>query len=136
MTEPVWIEMDAIRALHDRSLAIHGGAEGVRDMGLLESALLRPRNRHHDDGVDDIAELAATYAVAVSSNHPFTDGNKRAAFHCMTLVLRLNGLRLTTNQADAALTILALAADKLDLESLTVWVRANAVPTPPAPSGA
>jgi death-on-curing protein len=125
MPEPLWLAQQAVIILHNRSIALHGGATGIRDLGLLSSALERPRNRFYYEQVDDVAELAATYAVAISSNHPFVDGNKRAAFQCLTLFVRQNGLRLRTPQADAALTILALAAGKLDLERLSVWVRAN-----------
>jgi len=126
-TEPVWVRIEALKVLHERSLALHGGPSGVRDEGLLESALERPKNRFHYEGVDDIVELAATYAVAVSSNHPFVDGNKRAAFHAMTLFLRLNGLRLVADQADAARTIFKLAAGELDIPALTEWLRTRVV---------
>jgi death-on-curing protein len=126
-TEPVWVRIEALKVLHERSLALHGGPSGVRDEGLLESALERPKNRFHYEGVDDIVELAATYAVAVSSDHPFVDGNKRAAFHAMTLFLRLNGLRLVADQADAARTIFKLAAGELDIPALTEWLRTRVV---------
>lgn len=126
-TEPVWVRIEAFKVLHERSLALHGGPSGVRDEGLLESALERPKNRFHYEGVDDVVELAATYAVAVSSNHPFVDGNKRAAFHAMMLFLRLNGLRLVADQADAARTIFKLAAGELDIPALTEWLRIRVV---------
>jgi death on curing protein len=128
MAEPIWLAEQAVIILHDRSIALHGGPGGIRDPGLLASALQRPQNRFHYEGVDDIADLAATYAVAISSNHPFVDGNKRAAFQGLTLFLRLNGMRLTASQADAALTILALAAGRFDLPQLADWVRANSAP--------
>jgi death-on-curing protein len=121
--EPVWVRTEAIKVLHERSLALHGGPSGVRDEGLLESALERPRNRFHYDGVGDLIELAATYAVAVSGNHPFVDGNKRAAFHAMTLFLRANGKRLVADQADAARTIFKLAAGDIDERELADWLR-------------
>lgn len=123
MTEPTWLHAEALIVLHSRSLALHGGPEGLRDAGLLESALQRPMNRFHYEGVDDVVELAATYAVAICGNHPFVDGNKRAAFHAMALFLRVNGKRLVADQVDAALTIMALAAGKLDVEALTAWLR-------------
>lgn len=126
-TEPVWVRIEAFKVLHERSLALHGGPSGVRDEGLLESALERPKNRFYYEGVDDVVELAATYAVAVSSNHPFVDGNKRAAFHAMTLFLRLNGLRLVADQVDAARTIFKLAAGELDIPALTEWLRTRVV---------
>lgn len=111
--------------LHARSLALHGGGEGVRDEGLLEGALQRPQNLNYYEGVEDLAVLAATYAVAISENQPFIDGNKRAAFHCLTLFLRLNGKRLKADQAEAALTILSLAAGTLNDTTLANWIRAH-----------
>jgi death-on-curing protein len=123
--EPVWVRIEAIKVLHERSLALHGGPSGVRDEGLLESALERPKNRFHYDGVSDQIALAATYAVAVSGNHPFVDGNKRAAFHTMTLFLRVNGKRLIADQADAARTIFKLAAGEIGELELTDWLRAR-----------
>ncbi len=125
--EPVWVHIEALKVLHERSLALHGGPSGVRDQGLLESALERPKNRFHYEGATDVLELAATYAVAISDNHPFVDGNKRAAFHAMTLFLRLNGLRLKADQADAARTIFKLAAGELDIPALAAWLRTRVV---------
>lgn len=125
--EPVWVRIEAIKVLHERSLALHGGPSGVRDGGLLESALDRPKNRFHYDSVSDLIELAATYAVAVSGNHPFADGNKRAAFHAMTLFLRLNGKRLVADQADAARTIFRLAAGEISEVELNDWLRTRVV---------
>jgi death-on-curing protein len=121
--EPVWVQGLAIKVLHERSLALHGGPSGVRDEGLLESALERPKNRFHYDGLDDLVELAATYAVAVSRNHPFVDGNKRAAFQAMALFLRANGKRLNADQADAARMVFKLAAGELDIAAVTDWLR-------------
>ncbi len=126
--EPKWIALEALLALHDRTIALHGGAPGVRNQGLLESALMRPINRHSYEVVSDLPELAAIYADAISSNHPFADGNKRAAFQALALFLRLNGLRLSAGQVDAARTILDLAAGKLSVDELTKWVRANSAP--------
>jgi death-on-curing protein len=128
MPEPVWLEMEAILALHDRSLALHGGAQGLRDPGLLESALMRPRNRFHYEGVKDIVALAASYALAVSSNHPFADGNKRTAFLSLALFLRLNGMRLAADPVDATRTMFALAAGSLGEKDLAEWVRNNSRP--------
>jgi len=122
-SEPVWVQALAIKVLHERSLALHGGPSGVRSEGLLESALERPKNRFYYDGVDDLLELAATYAVSVSGNHPFVDGNKRAAFQAMALFLRANGRRLKADQADAARTIFKLAAGEIDISALTDWLR-------------
>ncbi|HZK99343.1 MAG TPA: type II toxin-antitoxin system death-on-curing family toxin [Caulobacteraceae bacterium] len=122
---PRWITKVGIIALHDRSLALHGGASGLRDEGLLESALARPQNRHAYEGVDDISELAATHAVALSSNHAFIDGNKRTAFLAAGLFLEKNGLRLTASQVDATLTMLRGAAGEMDIQALALWIRAN-----------
>lgn len=125
MAEPEWIELATVKVAHDRSIALHGGLPGLRDHGLLESALERPKNRFFYEGVEDIIELAATYGVAVASNHPFADGNKRAAFLCLLLFLRLNGLKLTADRIDATRTILAVAGGELGIEGLADWVRRN-----------
>ncbi|MGA0545850.1 type II toxin-antitoxin system death-on-curing family toxin [Brevundimonas sp. VNH65] len=123
--EPIWLEKAAIIALHDRSLALHGGPPGIRDEGLLDSALQRPLNRFHYEGADEIAALAATYAVAVASNHPFIDGNKRAAYQALILFLALNGLPLRADKVDAIQTMLDVAAGRIDIERLTIWIRDN-----------
>jgi len=127
--EPRWVTKLGVIVLHDRSIAIDGGAPGVRDDGLLESALDRPRNRFHYEGATDLAVLAATYAVGLAKNHAFADGNKRAAFIAAGLFLGKNGLTLTAAQADAALTMLAVAAGEIDIDQLAVWIRANTKPT-------
>jgi death-on-curing protein len=80
MTEPRWLSVDEVLRLHDIQIRRYGGQPGVRDQGLLESAVLRARNRHHYDAVQDIVELGAAYAVAISANHPFFDGNQRTTF--------------------------------------------------------
>lgn len=128
MSEPEWLEVEAVEVLHDLSLAEFGGPSGVRDHGLLEPALQRPINRYHYEELTDLHALAATYAAAVSSNHPFVDGNKRAAFHAMALFLRVNGLRLSATTGEAAAAIYALAAGELDLERLAEWLRRNVQP--------
>lgn len=127
--EPRWITKQALLVLHDRSIALHGGASGLRDEGLLESALARPLNRFNYDGVHDHCDLAATYLVGLVSNHPFIDGNKRAAFLAAGLFLRLNGRRLTADQADAALTVLAVAAGRRDVDELARWIADRSVAT-------
>lgn len=123
-----WLEIEAVLAAHDASLATDGGAAGMRDRGLLESALERPKNRHHYEGVEDLAELAATYAVAIARNHPFADGNKRTAFMSCAAFLWLNGRPLMADQADAARTMLLVAAGETDIEQLAAWIRANSAP--------
>ncbi len=128
--EPRWISKEGLIVLHDRSIGLHGGVPGLRDDGLLESALARAANRYHYEAVDDICELAATYLVAVASNHPFVDGNKRAAFLAAGLFLMKNGRRLVAEQADAALTVLAVAGGERDTAALAVWIRSRSVPNP------
>jgi death-on-curing protein len=125
MAEPEWVELETIEVLHDASLAAHGGASGIRDKGLLESALQRPPYLFFYEGQTDICILAAPYAAAVSGNHPFADGNKRAAFHAMVLFMRLNGLRLVADQGEAAAAIYSLAAGELDSDRLAEWLRRN-----------
>ncbi|MDO8800891.1 type II toxin-antitoxin system death-on-curing family toxin [Phenylobacterium sp.] len=126
--EPRWVTKEGLIVLHDRSIALHGGAPGLRDEGLLESALARPANLFHYEGVDDVCALAAAYLVAVASNHPFADGNKRAAYLAMGLFLMKNGRRLTAQPAEAALMVLSVAGGERDLDALTAWIRARSVP--------
>lgn len=113
--------------LHEESLAEHGGAAGLRDEGLLESALARPLNLLAY-GEPDHADLAAAYGVGVAKNHAFVDGNKRAAFLCVGLFLALNGWRLRATQADATLTMLAVAAGRMDEAGFAAWLREHAAP--------
>jgi death-on-curing protein len=128
--EPRWPAKESLIVLHDRSIALHGGAPGLRDARLLESALARPANRFHYEQVDDICVLAATYLVAVASNHPFADGNKRAAFLAAGLFLRLNGRRLVAEQADAARAVLAVAAGQREIDEIAGWIRARSIVEP------
>lgn len=122
-----WIDKRLLLLLHDESLAEHGGLAGMRDEGLLDSALVRPRNvlAHGDP---DFAALAAAYGFGLAKNHPFVDGNKRAAFLSIGLFLAINGLRLVATQADAALTMLAVAAGEIDEAALGEWIRRNSRP--------
>jgi death-on-curing protein len=119
-----WIDRRALELLHDESLAEHGGASGLRDEGLLESALARPLNLVAY-GRPDVADLAASYGVGLAKNHPFVDGNKRAAFLAVGLFLALNGRRLVAGQADATLTMLAVAAGQMDAAAFARWLRAR-----------
>lgn len=121
-----WIDKQALLLLHDESLAEHGGASGMRDEGLLDSALARPLNLLAY-GEPDYADLAAAYGVGVAKNHAFVDGNKRAAFLCVGLFLALNGWRLRATQADATLTMLAVAAGKMAENEFAVWLRGHTV---------
>ena len=122
MSEIRWIGKTALMLLQAESLAEHGGLEGIRDEGLLESALARPININLSDGETDIPRLAAAYAAGVIRNHPFADGNKRAAFLAMGLFLALNGWRLTAGKADAPRTFWALAADEMPEAELANWI--------------
>jgi len=119
----VWIDARAILFLHDESLAMFGGARGLRDEGLFESALTRPLNQHLYKPDSVIAELAAAYAFGLAKNHPFVDGNKRTAFLALGLFVALNGWNLETTQVDAIDTILSLATGSLDESSLANWIR-------------
>lgn len=123
MTEPLWMDEELLLRLHEEVLRETGGASGIRDLKLFRSALARPLNRYAYEGVTDLIELAATYAVAISSNHPFVDGNKRAAFMALGLFLDDNGLQLIAEGGDATQTMLAVAAGELDIPALTDWLR-------------
>lgn len=124
MSEPIWLRIEAILALHDESISEHGGAPGIRDLGLLESALARPQNRFAYENVD-VAALAAAYAFGIVRNHPFTDGNKRAGFLAAIVFLEINGLHFNATEEDATLTFLSLAAGDLEEDALAQWLRAN-----------
>ena len=118
----VWLSSQLVLAIHDEQLAEHGGSTGLRDAGLLDSALARPLNRV-GYGDPDIAELAAVYALAIAQNHPFVDGNKRTAFVALELFLRLNGCVFTVGDAEAVVMFLAMAAGELPDAEFIAWVR-------------
>ena len=123
--EPIWIEELDVLTLHDRLLAFHGGAGGVRDEGLLQSALARVRQLAvYGDSVNLIAMAAATTAGIVK-NHPFVDGNKRTGFVAGILFLELNGFRFTATESAAADAVLALAPGSLDEAGYTRFLREN-----------
>lgn len=125
MDEPVWVDRLALELLHAESIADHGGLAGLRDEGLLEGALTRAINRHFYEGVTDVFVLAATYAAALTSNHPFFDGNKRAAFIAALVFAELNGQRIQADEAEAAAATLALAAGGMTEASYAEWLRAH-----------
>ena len=127
-TPPVWIDARAILFLHDESLAMFGGARGLRDAGLFESALSRPVNQHLYKPDTDIAELAAAYAFGLAKNHPFVDGNKRTAFAALFTFLALNGMVFEPPEVDATMAVLRLAASEMDDNEFTDWVRAHTHP--------
>jgi death-on-curing protein len=120
---PRWLDKQALLLLHEESLATFGGAAGLRDEGLLDSALHRPRNLHELGGVSDLSALAAAYAYGLSRNHPFVDGNKRTAFLAIGVLLAINGRRLTASPVEAVVAMTALAAGELDEPSLAAWIR-------------
>ena len=126
MTEPVWIEEQDALALHDRLLALHGGAAGMRDMALLQSALARPRQISAYAQTPGIIDMAAAYTAGIVRNHPFIDGNKRTGFVVGILFLELNGYRFTASEEDAAQAVLGLAAGTLDEQGYAAFLRANA----------
>lgn len=119
-----WVSRQALLLLHADSLAEHGGAPGLRDEGLLDSALARPQNLalHAEP---DAAALAATYALGLAKNHAFIDGDKRAAFLAAGLFLGLNGWRPKVSQAEATLTVMALASGDIDEAAFAAWLRSH-----------
>jgi death-on-curing protein len=123
MSEPVWLNRFALELLHSESIAEHGGADGLRDAGLFESALARPMNLYAYEGVTDPVRLAASYAFGLAKNHAFVDGNKRIAFIAAAMFLRLNGLRLVADQAEATLVVLSVASGAFSEDELAAWIR-------------
>ena len=129
MTAWVWVDRTALELLHGESLAEHGGAPGLRDEGLLASALARPRQLvAYGEPPPDLAALAAAYGIGLARNHPFVDGNKRAAFLAVGLCLLLNGQRLVATQAEATAAMVALAAGELDEAAFAAWLRGRMQP--------
>ncbi|HEX8301596.1 type II toxin-antitoxin system death-on-curing family toxin [Sphingomonas sp.] len=118
----IWVDAAVAVAAHGEQLAEHGGAEGVRDYNMLESAMARPLNLVAY-GDPDVAELAASYAFGIARNHPFVDGNKRTSAVVSETFLLLNGYRLDCDDVELVTTFLALAAGELTVEALTDWFR-------------
>jgi death-on-curing protein len=123
----IWLGRALVLAIHDEQIAEHGGAAGVRDPGLLDSALARPLNRA-GYGDPDIGELAALYALAIARNHPFIDGNKRTAYVALETFLALNGVTFPVGDVEATITTLSMAAGDIDDATFIAWVRRHAVP--------
>jgi death-on-curing protein len=123
-SEPKWLTYDQVIAIHSRQLRRFGGAAGLRDDGLLRSAIERPINKWHYEQ-RELAELAAAYAFGLAKNHAFVDGNKRIAFMSMMTFLRKNGVRFAPEQAHATSMIMSLAAGEVSEESLARWIRVN-----------
>lgn len=126
MKEPAWIDERDALALHGRLLALHGGAAGVRDRALLQSALARPRQHYAYADNPDIVELGAAYAAGIIRNHPFIDGNKRTGFLVGVLFLEMNGYRFIASEADATRAVMNLAAGTIGEDGFAAWLRANA----------
>jgi death-on-curing protein len=127
MTEPVWLELQAVQVLHDEQLAEHGGSPGVRDAGPLESALARPSNAW-SYGEQDLVARAALYAAGVMRDHPFVDGNKRAGFLAAYAFLDVNGLEIVADEVEVVVQCLALAASEIDDAQIAAWLRENVQP--------
>jgi death on curing protein len=124
VSEPEWVTMPIVLAIHDEQLTIHGGSAGLRDAALLESALGRPRNKWAYEKAE-LPELAAAYGYGIARNHPFVDGNKRTALLAIYTFLGVNGVDFIVPEADAAAMIFALAAGEVSEESLARWIRDN-----------
>ena len=125
MNEPIWIEKHEVLPLHDRLLVLDGGASGLRDVGLLESALARPKQIFAYGESPTILQMAAAYMAGIVRNHPFGDGNKRTGFVVGVLFLEMNGYRFTATEEEATQAVLSLAAGKLDDSALTDWLGTN-----------
>jgi death-on-curing protein len=122
--EPVWIREDVVRLIHLRQLAEHGGEQGVRDDGLLSSALARPKNIWAYEGEQcDLARLAAAYAHRIAMNHPFLDGNKRVVYVVSRTFLRLNGCDIEASAAERYVAFYRLAAGRISEAELAAWLR-------------
>jgi death-on-curing protein len=128
MIEPAWLDSRDAVTLHDRLLALNGGAAGLRDETLLQSALARPRQHFVYAESPDIIHLAAIYTAGIVRDHPFVDGNKRTGFVLGVLFLELNGFRFTANEENAAAAVLALAAGALDEAAYAAFLADNANP--------
>ena len=124
MTEPAWLPVDLVIAIHDEQLRMFGGPPGIRDRGMLESALGRAQNKWAY-GETDLSRLAAAYAYGIARNHPFVDGNKRAALLSLVTFLGLNGIDFVAAEAEAVVIIQALAAGEIDEDGLARWTGDN-----------
>jgi death-on-curing protein len=122
-----WVSKPGLLLLHDESLTLHGGLPGIRDEGLLDSALARAPNLAHY-GEPDLAELSAAYVIGLAKNHPFVDGNKRAAFLSLGMFLFANGQRLRASQLEATQVMLGVAAGEVDETSFAAWLRQHLSP--------
>jgi death on curing protein len=121
MAEPTWVDLSVVLAIHDEQLAEHGGAPGLRDLHLLESAIARPRNLYAYKSAS-LAALAANYAYGIAMNHPFLDGNKRTSFVVAELFLALNGMDLDVDDDGVVITWLKLASGQISQTELASWI--------------
>ncbi len=128
MIEPRWLALVHILAIHSDQIRVHGGSLGLRDRGLLESALDRPRNHLHYEADSDLPALAAAYGFGLANNHPFVDGNKRVAFQSMYLFLGLNGFRIEALEEEVVDVVLSLASGDVDESGLADWLRQHITP--------
>jgi len=127
VSAPRWVTASVVLAIHADQVRAHGGTPGLRDRGLLESALDRPRNRFHYQPDAGLHALAAAYGFALARNHPFVDGNKRVAFQAMFMFLGLNGLRIVAIEEAVVSVMLSVASGEMDEEALTSWLEASTV---------
>ncbi|WP_263350173.1 type II toxin-antitoxin system death-on-curing family toxin [Acidicapsa acidisoli] len=126
--EPIWVQQRVVIAAHEESLAEHGGPSGIRDLGMLESALARPKNLFaYSETEPSLERMAAAYAFGIATNHPFVDGNKRTALIASITFLRLNGIRIEADKAETYLTFYGLAAGTITEEQLTEWFVRNRI---------
>jgi death on curing protein len=130
VAEPQWLDLDVILDMHRRNLIRYGGGSGLRDQGLLESALARPKWLHEYDTGADLHRLAAAYAFGIVKNHPFIDGNKRLGFVSAYTFLRFNGWYVTADERDTLRALLALASGNLTEAEFAAWLKQNSEATP------
>lgn len=125
MKEPRWLSLTVVLAIHSDQIREHGGSLGLRDRGLLESALARPLNLLKYEPDSDLAALASSYGFGIARNHPFVDGNKRVAFQAMYVFLGLNGNRIVSDEPEVVRSMLALASGEIDESALADWLRGH-----------
>ena len=124
--EPIWVQQRVVLAAHEESLAEHGGPSGIRDLGMLESALARPKNLFASSEMErSLERMAAAYAFGIAANHPFVDGNKRTALIASITFLRLNGIWIVADKAETYLTFYGLAGGRVTEEQLAEWFVLN-----------
>lgn len=125
MTEPKWVLVEVVQAIHNMVLAEHGGGEGVRDSALLDSAISRAKQKYRYDRRATLFEMAAAYSFGIAKNHPFVDGNKRTAFMTGTIFLEINGYKLVALEAETTSIFEGLAGSKISEPELSTWFEQN-----------